>query len=131
MESAALSLLLGRVLFGGFFLFAGMNHVRKMDMLTAYAQSKGVAVPQMAVVASGLLFLAGGAGIAFGVFVPWAVLSLVAALLPISFRMHDFWNISDPGQKAAEMSNFLKNMALIGGALLALAVPAPWPLSLF
>jgi hypothetical protein len=43
--------------------------------------------------------------------------------------MHDFWNQTDPQAKMTEQVNFLKKMALIGGAALAAAVPEPWPLS--
>jgi hypothetical protein len=43
--------------------------------------------------------------------------------------MHAFWQESDPQQRQTEMVNFLKNMALIGGALLAAAEPEPWPYS--
>jgi uncharacterized membrane protein YphA (DoxX/SURF4 family) len=43
--------------------------------------------------------------------------------------MHDFWNSSGPAQMA-EMGNFMKNLALFGGALTLLGVPQPWPYSI-
>jgi hypothetical protein len=43
--------------------------------------------------------------------------------------MHDFWNVQDPQQRMNEQINFAKNLALLGGALIAAAVPEPWPAS--
>jgi len=44
--------------------------------------------------------------------------------------MHDFWRIEDPMQRMGEQINFTKNLALLGGAAFAAAVPEPWPQSL-
>ena len=35
-------LLAGRLIFGGYFLYNGINHIRNRDALVEYAQSKGV-----------------------------------------------------------------------------------------
>jgi putative oxidoreductase len=44
--------------------------------------------------------------------------------------MHGFWNVTDPNMKMMEMIQFMKDIALMGSALLLLAVPQPWPYSL-
>lgn len=122
--------LIGRILFGGYFLWNGLNHVAfGTQALTGYAQSKGVPTPKLAVLGSGLLLLAGGLGIFLGIYIEWAVVCLALFLVPVSFKMHNFWAVTDPMQKMMEMVQFTKNMALLGGALMLLAVPAPWPLS--
>ena len=51
-------------------------------------------------------------------------------MLGTTFPMHNFWAVSDPQMKHAEMINFLKNMAIVGALLLLLAIPQPWPFSL-
>ena len=43
--------------------------------------------------------------------------------------MHNFWAITNPNQRLMEMTNFMKNMALLGSALMLVAVPQPWPYS--
>jgi hypothetical protein len=48
---------------------------------------------------------------------------------PVTFMMHNFWAVGAE-MKAAEMINFLKNFALLGSALMFLALKKPWPLSL-
>jgi uncharacterized membrane protein YphA (DoxX/SURF4 family) len=43
--------------------------------------------------------------------------------------MHNFWAITDSAQRMADMINFTKNLALLGGALMMVAIPTPWPYS--
>ena len=119
--------LVGRVLFGGYFVMSGLNHFMKMEMLAGYSQSKSVPIPKVAVAVSGLLLLLGGLGVLTGAYVGWAVLALTLFLVPVSFKMHAFWAISDPMARMGDMTNFMKNMALLGAALMLLMVPGPWP----
>lgn len=123
--------LVGRILFGGFFVMNGVNHLKKLGMLTGYAQSKSVPSAKFAVFFTGLLLLFGGLGVILGVWVEWAVLALVVFLVGVSFKMHNFWADQDPNMKMSNLVNFNKNMALLGAALVLLAIPAPWPYSVF
>lgn len=123
--------LIGRILFGGFFVMSGMNHFMKAGMMAQYTASKNVPFPKLAVMGTGLLLILGGLGMLLGVYVEWAVLALALFFVPVSFKMHNFWAVKDPQQKMAEMVNFLKNMALLGAALMTLAIPAPWAFSVF
>jgi putative oxidoreductase len=117
---------LGRILVGGYFIMSGVNHFQHLKMLTGYAQSKGVPMPRGAVQLSGLMMLLGGAGILLGVLIGYSVLLLTLFLFCVSFKMHDFWNVSDPMQKMGEKINFTKNMALLGAILMFLAIPLAW-----
>ncbi len=125
----SLLFLLGRILFGGYFIMNGYNHFKNLSGTTGYAQSKGVPSPKLAVIVTGLLLVLGGLGIVFGVFPRLAVLLLELFLIPVTFKMHQYWKISDPMQKMGEQINFNKNIALIGATLIFLFVSA-WPLSL-
>ena len=98
--------------------------------MAQYAGSKKVPSPKYAVLLSGLLILLGGLGILLGVYVQYAILLVVVFLAVVSFTMHNFWTVQDPMQKQMEMVQFLKNMALLGAALMALAIPEPWAYSL-
>lgn len=122
--------LIGRILFGGFFLLQAYNHFTKTQALSQYAASKKVPSPRLAVQVSGALLIVGGAGIILGAWIQWAVLSLVLFLVPVSFAMHPFWGDQDQHMKSADMVNFLKNMALLGAALVLLSVPQPWMYSM-
>jgi uncharacterized membrane protein YphA (DoxX/SURF4 family) len=126
-RSAAWPLLIGRAIFGGFFLYNGINHFRNRHMLAEYTRSKKVPAPDIAVIATGALMAAGGLSLLTGVR-PKAGLSMIASfLLGVSPVMHSFWREEEPQQRMNEMTHFTKNLAMLGGAILAAAVPEPWP----
>ncbi len=123
--------LVGRIIVGAYYLFNALNHlVFAPGQLTEYAASKGVPAPLLAVIVSGLLLLIGGLSILLGIFPRIGVLALVVFFLPVTFWMHDFWAIEDPQARMIQMVNFLKNLALMGSALIFLAIPEPWEPSL-
>jgi uncharacterized membrane protein YphA (DoxX/SURF4 family) len=101
-----IAFLIGRIIVAIYYIYSGIHHFTSLDMMAGYAGSKGVPAPKIAVAGSGAL------------------------LLPVSFTMHNFWAAQDPMQKMGDMVNFTKNMALIGCALMFLAIPQPWPYSL-
>jgi len=49
-------LLVGRIIFGGFFFMMGMMHLKNLKSMSAYAASKGTPSPALAVAAPGLNF---------------------------------------------------------------------------
>lgn len=120
---------IGRIIFGGYFLYSGVNHFLSLADMTGYAESKGVPMPSVAVIVSGLLLLIGGALILLGWKVRWGAWMIVFFLIPVSFMMHDFWTISDQQQRMSEMINFSKNMAMAGAALM-ISSYRYWPFGL-
>lgn len=120
--------LAGRVLFGGFFLYNGINHLRQPKALAQYAGAKNVPNPDQAVIASGIAMIAGGASIMLGLKPRWGALPLAGFLAVASPVMHDFWN-AEPAGKQNEMIHFSKNVALLGAALMLSGVQE-WPASL-
>lgn len=127
---AAVAFLVGRIILGVYYLFNAFNHFTRLEPLSAYAASKGVPSPKLATVVTGVLLLIGGVSILLGVFPAVGVAALTAFFIPVTFWMHNFWAVQDPMQKTIEMVNFTKNLALLGSALLLLAIPQPWPFSL-
>jgi putative oxidoreductase len=123
------ALLTGRVIFGGYFLYNGVNHFLNRRMLVEYARSKGVSAPEAAVAGSGLLIVAGGLSILTGAWPKFGAGLISTFLFGVSPRMHAFWREQEPQQRMHEMVNFTKNMALVGASFLAAAHPEPWPWS--
>lgn len=122
-------LLVGRILFGGFFLFNGVNHLTHVAAMAGYAGSRGVPSPDLAVVATGLLLVVGGASVLLGIAPRVGLLFLLVFLVPVTLTMHRFWAVPE-AQRLPETIQFLKNTALTGAALALMAVPVPWPLAL-
>lgn len=112
--------IVGRVLFGGFFVLMAFNHFTKSGALAGYAASKGVPLPMLAVFGTGILLFIGGVGMLAGIYVEYAAVALVLFLVPVSLKIHNFWAIQDPMQKMIEKINFQKNIALAGAALMIL-----------
>ncbi|WP_305091538.1 DoxX family protein [Prescottella sp. R16] len=48
-----------------------------------------------------------------------AALALAGTLVPTTVAGHDFWNVQDPQQRAAQRMQFFKNMTMLGGLLIA------------
>jgi putative oxidoreductase len=128
-RASTAALLLGRAAVGGYFLYNGLNHFKNADVMSGYAAGKGVPAPKAAVLGSGALIALGGLSLLLGAKPKVGTALIAGFLAAVSPKMHDFWNQTDPQAKMTEQTNFLKNMALIGGAALAAAVPEPWPLS--
>lgn len=125
-----LLLLIGRILFGGFFIMSGINHFTNAGMMSGYAKSKNVPAPYLAVVGTGVMLVLGGLSVLLGLFPALGLLLLIVFLVPTSVLIHDFWTVQDPQHRASEQINFLKNLALAGAALALMYGAADWPLSL-
>ena len=122
--------LLGRLIFGGFFLYSGIHHFQERKMMSQYVAAKGIPMPDVAVSATGALLVAGGASIVLGVKPKWGALAIAAFLVGATPMMHDFWKAEDPNQRQNDQINFMKNVALLGATMSLLALDEPWPVSL-
>lgn len=121
--------LAGRALYGGFFLLAGIDHFRRVAMMTPYAGAKGIPAPRMSVLGSGVMIILGGLSVLVGFRPTWGVLLLTVFLVPTSFLTHNYWAATDPSVRQLDLTNFKKNIALLGAAWMLLLVPQPWPFS--
>jgi putative oxidoreductase len=62
-----------------------------------------------------------GVALATGRFSRPAAVVLAAGLVPTTFAGHPFWAGETPQQRAEQQNHFLKNLAMLGGLLLAAA----------
>ncbi len=121
--------LIGRVIFGGFFLYNGINHIVNRKQLAAYAGAKNVPKAEAAVVATGVMMLAGGTSVVLGVKPKLGTVAILGFLGAVSPIMHDFWRAGDPNQRQTDMIHFAKNLAMVGASLALMGVEEPWPVS--
>jgi putative oxidoreductase len=108
--------LLGRLLFALIFLLSGPNHFSQQTIALAVAQ--GVPLASFAVPASGMLAIAGGLSILLGYRAKIGAWLIVLFLLPVTFTMHKFWAVSDAAVAQTQLVMFMKNLAMMGAALL-------------
>lgn len=121
--------LLGRILFGGFFLYNGINHLRNHEQMAPFAESKGVPAPDLMVKLSSIPLILGGASLLLGVKPKLGTAAVVGFLAGVSPIMHDFWRNEDAKERENNMISFMKNAALAGGALALMGVEEPWEAS--
>jgi putative oxidoreductase len=107
----------GRAIFGAFFLQAGINHFKETEAMAGYAAAKHLPYPELSVRASGAVLVASGLSLLVGIKPRLGSAGVVSFLTAATMQMHDFWNQSDPGQKQNEMIHFSKNIALLGAAM--------------
>jgi putative oxidoreductase len=122
--------LLGRIIVGGYFLMAGFNHFANANMMAGYAKSKGTPAAKLAILGTGVLLVLGGASFLLGFHPTIGTILLLIFLLGVSFKIHNFWTISDPQARMNEQVHFGKNVAMIGFLLMTLMIYRPWYMSL-
>src|SRR5262249_29129370 len=120
--------LIGRLVFGGFFLLNAFNLIVDHPTATQYAAAKGVPFAGLAVLLAAALILFGGLSIVVGWRPDLGIAAIVLFLAGVTFQMHDFWDLSGAA-RANEMVNFTKNIALAGATVMMAAIPQPWPYS--
>ncbi len=108
--------LLGRLLFAAIFLAAGPNNFSTQAI--GYAASQGVPLASVMVPISGLVAIAGGLSILLGYRAKVGAWLIALFLVPVTFMMHKFWTVTDPTMAQMQMIMFMKNIAMLGGALL-------------
>ncbi|HEY0723164.1 MAG TPA: DoxX family protein, partial [Pyrinomonadaceae bacterium] len=83
-----------------------------------FAASQGVPLASVTVPLSGILALAGGLSILLGYRARLGAWLIALFLVPVTLMMHKFWAIADPMMQQIQMVLFMKNIAILGGALL-------------
>lgn len=116
--------LVGRILFAALFLMSGFGHLTQTRMMAQYTASRGVpqALAPAAVFGSGLLIVAGALMVLLGAWGDLGALFLVVFLVPTAVIMHGPWGVEDPQQRMMEQTQFLKDLALAGAALMVLVL---------
>src|SRR5213594_5255401 len=107
---------IARLLLVALFLMSAPNHFKAQTI--AYAEQQGVPLARILVPLSGVLALVGGILVLIGWHARAGAWLLVAFLVPVTLAMHAFWRVPDPMMRQIQMAFFMKNLAMLGGALL-------------
>jgi putative oxidoreductase len=106
----------GRLLLAAPFVLAGPFHFAPATI--AFAAAQGVPLASVLVPLSGLLASAGGLSILLGYRARLGAALVVLFLLPVTLVMHRFWAAPDPMMAQMQEAFFMKNLAMLGSALL-------------
>jgi putative oxidoreductase len=107
---------IGRLFFVGIFLMTPLSHFSPQAI--GYAGQAGVPFPGLLVPASGILAFAGALSVLLGYKAKIGAWLIVLFLVPVTFMLHNFWAVSDPMMQQMQMAMFMKNMSMLGAALL-------------
>lgn len=119
---------LARPLLAAMFVAGGLDAVRrpssklpKADAVIEPLQDAiGVdADPAELVRLNGVVQMGAGVALATGTLPHVAALALACSLVPTTIAGHPFWQEEDPAARAGQRIHFLKNVAMLGGLLLA------------
>lgn len=108
--------LIGRILFSAIFILAALGHFSRdaIESATAY----GMPLALILVPLAGLVALIGGVSVLVGYKARYGAWLLVIFLIPITIILHPFWQAPDELLASIQQAMFLKNLSLLGAALL-------------
>jgi putative oxidoreductase len=110
------SVLAGRQLFSIIFIIASAGHFSPQTIESAARH--GVPLPGLLVPVSGVIALMGGLSVLVGFKARVGAWLLVFFLIPVTLVMHNFWAAPDVATFQLEQAMFMKNLTMLGGALL-------------
>ncbi len=112
---------LARPLLASTFVAGGIDALRKPGPHVEAARSAGLDNPEKLARANAGVQVGAGLALATNRLPRLSALALAGSLAPTTYVAHPFWQEKDAEQKAVQRAQFLKNLALIGGLLLAAA----------
>ncbi|WP_415395453.1 DoxX family membrane protein [Rhodococcus globerulus] len=92
---------------------------KSVETLPGAVTQKLPADPETLIKLNAVIQIGGGALLASGKAPRIASLALAGSLIPTTVAGHDFWNESDPTLRAMQRTNFIKNVSLLGGLMIA------------
>lgn len=112
---------LARPLLAGMFVLDGANALRSPDGRVDAARAAGLSEPKKLVQVNAATMLIGGLTLATGRLPRLSALALAGTLVPTTYVGHAFWSETEKEAKQAQQMQFLKNLSMLGGLLLAAA----------
>lgn len=107
---------IGRVLLGLYFLIPGLMKIGGAAGTIAYMESHGIIFAQPLMWFAAAVNVLGGLLLLSGRHVKLVASGFVVYILIVNFMLHDFWNMEGEGV-AHETQNFIKNLAILAGLL--------------
>lgn len=109
---------IGRILFSLIFITSIFSHFSGSTI--AAASAHGVPLATILVPCAGILAFLGGVSVLLGYRARFGAFLLLVFLVPVTLVMHKFWGLTDPQMVMMQKVNFMKNLSLMGGALMVM-----------
>ena len=118
-QSDALALV-GRILLGLIFVLSGFQKLMGYSGVVASITGKGLPMPEVLAVLTVAIEVGAGLLLVIGWKARWAALLIFLFIIPVSLVFHNFWTM-EGAQAAMNKIQFMKNVSIMGGMLLAAA----------
>ena len=113
-------MLVGRALLALIFILSGWGKITGFDGTVGYIASKGMHFPPLMAAGAIAVEFLGGLALLAGFKARWAAFAIFLFLIPTTLIFHNPSGLS--GQEAqAQMTNLMKNIAIMGGMLMVFA----------
>ena len=119
----SLAMFVGRIFLALIFVVSGVGKITGYAGTASYMASKGLPLVDVLLPLTILIELGGGLLLALGWKARWAAAAILLFLIPTTLIFHQFWGI-DPKLAQMQKIHFLKNVAIMGGMLMVLAIGA-------
>jgi uncharacterized membrane protein YphA (DoxX/SURF4 family) len=103
------------------FVLDGASALRSPGPRVDAVRAAGLSEPEKLVQVNAATMLVGGLTLATGRLPRLSALALAATLVPTTYVGHAFWSETDKQAKQGQQMQFLKNLSMLGGLLLASA----------
>ena len=113
---SSLSVTIGRVLLGLYFLIPGLRKAANAAETLAYMKGHEIAFAEPLMWFSTTVNIVGGLLLISGRHVKLVAYGFVVYILLVNYMLHDFWTMKGDGV-AHETQNFVKNMGILAGLL--------------
>ena len=109
--------IIGRVLLGLYFIVPGLSKITGFESMSEYMAAHNVPLIPLLLFMTIILQVGGGASLLLGYRTQLCAVLLAGLTLLISLFMHNFWTYEEGLERAHEMQNFIKNLAIMAGLL--------------
>ncbi len=114
---------LGRLLLTTIFLASAVATISDWQAPAKLMADKGLPAVDALLAIAVVLEIVGGLMVLLGLNARWGGVVLLVFLVPVTIIMHDFWAVPKE-QQQMEMINFMKNVSIMGGVLMIVALGA-------
>ena len=120
--NADLLKLVGRVALALIFVAAGANKLADFGAFSTSLEGMGLPAPAIFAALAVAFELGGGLALALGLQARLGAVALVVFTIVATLLAHRFWEVEDVTAQFVERIMFMKNLAIVGGLLFAVAV---------
>lgn len=113
------------LLMSGIFIHGGWQAFKEPSGRAQKAAKLGLPQPELMVRANGATMMVAGTTLGLGIKPKFSALVLCGSLIPTTLAGHRFWEEESEQGRRMQMTQFLKNLGILGGLIVLLSKRRP------